>query len=95
MERDNVDIAFPRQRVAVFIDGCFWHGCPTHATLPATNADWWREKLEANMRRDMRTVAMLEEAGWTVLRFWEHVAPADVVQSLAQRLTGARPHDPC
>ena len=84
--RGDIDVAFPRQRLAVFIDGCFWHGCPTHATRPATNVDWWREKLDGNIRRDVGTNAALKEAGWTVLRFWEHVPAAEVVKAVSDRL---------
>jgi DNA mismatch endonuclease (patch repair protein) len=58
--------------VAVFVDGCFWHGCPKHATWPKANARWWREKIETNIRRDRDTDAVLKDAGWAVLRFWEH-----------------------
>jgi DNA mismatch endonuclease, patch repair protein len=58
--------------VVVFLDGCFWHGCPLHGTWPKLNGDWWRAKIEANKRRDTDTDARLEAAGWTVLRVWEH-----------------------
>ncbi len=57
----------------MFVDGCFWHACPEHATLPASNRQWWREKLDKNVARDRDTDERLEAAGWTVLRFWEHV----------------------
>jgi DNA mismatch endonuclease, patch repair protein len=63
---------FTRRRVVVFVDGCFWHGCPLHATEPKNNAEWWREKLAANMARDRRHDEELTSAGWTVLRIWEH-----------------------
>jgi DNA mismatch endonuclease (patch repair protein) len=66
------DIVFTRRRVVVFVDGCFWHGCPLHATEPKNNAEWWREKLAANMARDRRHDEELTSAGWTVLRIWEH-----------------------
>lgn len=74
--RRTIDIAFPRAKVAVFVDGCFWHGCPTHSIPPKHNADWWRSKLESNRQRDSNTTALLQADGWTVLRFWEHEAPA-------------------
>jgi len=77
--RAEVDVAFTRVRVAVQLDGCFWHGCPEHATRPATNEKWWSDKLDANIARDRRTDEMLTEAGWTVLRFWEHEPVEDVV----------------
>ena len=70
--RRRADIVFPRERLAVFVDGCFWHGCPEHGTWPRTNGGWWRGKLEANVRRDRDTDARLVAAGWHVLRFWEH-----------------------
>src|SRR4051794_13213850 len=67
--RRRVDIVFPRERVAVFVDGCFWHGCPEHATFPQANAEFWRSKLSGNVERDRDTDRRLDEAGWTVLRF--------------------------
>ncbi|MFE7928506.1 very short patch repair endonuclease [Streptomyces sp. NPDC057456] len=79
MPRRRIDVAFPRAKVAVLIDGCFWHGCPLHATHPKSNAEWWRTKLERNMARDRETTAHLTAEGWTVLRFWEHEAPEEVV----------------
>lgn len=65
------DIVFTRSRVAVFVDGCFWHGCPEHYTAPETNADYWTAKLERNQARDKRDTMRLEDAGWTVIRIWE------------------------
>ena len=70
--RRRADIVFPRDRVAVFVDGCFWHGCPRHPSWPKTNAMWWREKIERNRERDRETSARLRAAGWTVVRVWEH-----------------------
>jgi DNA mismatch endonuclease, patch repair protein len=72
MPRRRADITFTRARVVVFVDGCFWHSCPAHATFPATNRAWWAEKLAANVARDRETDEKLHELGWTVLRFWEH-----------------------
>jgi DNA mismatch endonuclease (patch repair protein) len=63
---------FAHARVAVFIDGCFWHGCPRHGTWPKANAEWWRHKILANVARDRDTDSCLASAGWRVLRFWEH-----------------------
>ncbi|MFS0703401.1 very short patch repair endonuclease [Cellulomonas sp. 179-A 9B4 NHS] len=80
--RRRADVLLPRARVAVFVDGCFWHACPLHATQPASNSEWWRAKLERNVARDRDTDARLGAAGWLVLRFWEHddmTAAADVV----------------
>lgn len=70
--RRTADIAFPSQNVAVFLDGCFWHGCLKHGTWPKNNAAWWREKIEANVRRDRDTNRRLKKDGWTVIRVWEH-----------------------
>lgn len=70
--RRTADIAFPRRRIAVFLDGCFWHGCPVHGTKPRNNAAWWREKIDANVARDRDTDARLAAAGWLVVRVWEH-----------------------
>jgi DNA mismatch endonuclease (patch repair protein) len=70
--RRRADLAFVSARVAVFVDGCFWHGCPSHGTWPKANAEWWRAKIEGNVRRDRDTDARLSAAGWRVLRFWEH-----------------------
>ncbi|MFE7761913.1 very short patch repair endonuclease [Streptomyces sp. NPDC057438] len=78
MARRRIDVAFTRAKVAVLIDGCFWHGCPEHATQPKSNAEWWRTKLDRNMARDRETTEHLTAAGWTVLRFWEHEAPEEV-----------------
>lgn len=70
--RAQADVAFPRQRIAVLIDGCFWHSCPQHATLPRRNKGWWEAKLKANVERDRRTDEVFDAAGWRVIRFWEH-----------------------
>ncbi|MGW5634097.1 very short patch repair endonuclease [Streptomyces sp. NPDC003832] len=83
MPRRTIDIVFTRARIAVFLDGCFWHGCPQHATQPKANAEWWRNKLDKNMARDGETTRHLEAAGWTVLRFWEHESPDAVARSVA------------
>jgi DNA mismatch endonuclease (patch repair protein) len=73
--RRTADLLFPRRRVAVFLDGCFWHRCPQHFTMPRANHDYWAPKLEGNVHRDRETDRTLEAAGWTVLRFWEHEDP--------------------
>jgi DNA mismatch endonuclease (patch repair protein) len=70
--RLQVDIAFLASRVAVMVDGCFWHGCPQHATWPKANGRWWKAKIAANQDRDRATNAALEGAGWQVVRVWEH-----------------------
>lgn len=73
--RRQADIVFRRARVAVFVDGCFWHSCPVHATSPKSNGTWWREKLATNVRRDRDTDERLAAAGWVVVRVWEHEDP--------------------
>ncbi|MBE8519984.1 very short patch repair endonuclease [Amycolatopsis sp. H6(2020)] len=70
--RREADIIFVGAKVAVFVDGCFWHGCPDHATWPKNNAEFWRAKIEGNRRRDGDTDARLAEAGWLAVRVWEH-----------------------
>ena len=70
--RRRADVVFTRARLAVFVDGCFWHRCPQHGTSPRNNADWWRDKLDRNVQRDRHTDRALHEAGWQVLRVWEH-----------------------
>lgn len=70
--RRSIDIAFPRARVAVFLDGCFWHGCTLHSVTPRSNTVWWVEKLQANVIRDRDTDAHLFSLNWQVIRIWEH-----------------------
>lgn len=80
--RRVADIAFPNLRIAVFVDGCFWHGCPTHASWPKHNAEFWRQKIETNRLRDADTDARLLSIGWRVLRFWEHESPVDIAEAI-------------
>lgn len=72
MPRRRADIAFTRAKVAVFVDGCFWHSCPEHGTAPKANAEWWAAKLARNVERDRDTDDRLRQAGWIVVRVWEH-----------------------
>ena len=84
LPRRRVDIAFTRWKVIVMVDGCFWHSCPEHGTLPRSNRDWWLWKLQHNRDRDADTDVRLRELGWTVVRVWEHVdavVAADVVEA--------------
>jgi DNA mismatch endonuclease (patch repair protein) len=81
--RRRADVVFPRARVAVYVDGCFWHSCPIHATAPKANADWWREKLRANQDRDRDMDRRLRDGGWTVVRVWEHEDSEDAAQRVA------------
>lgn len=85
--RRTSDILFPRKKVAVLIDGCFWHGCPLHRTWPKTNSEFWLSKIEANIARDTETTRLWEEAGWGVLRFWEHQPVDEVVAEIEARLS--------
>lgn len=73
--RTRADLVFTRSRIAVFIDGCFWHSCPAHGTRPKSNVEYWSPKLARNVQRDRETDAALEALGWQVLRFWEHEDP--------------------
>lgn len=80
-------MVFGGRRVAVFIDGCFWHSCPVHATTPKANREWWVAKLQRNQERDRQTDQHLHDLGWTVLRFWEHedpVAAVDVIECVVR-----------
>jgi DNA mismatch endonuclease (patch repair protein) len=78
----RVDVAFPALRLAIFVDGCFWHSCPEHASVPKANADYWIPKLAENVARDRRNDLELSEAGWTVIRLWEH----ESVDAMATRV---------
>lgn len=83
-DRRTVDVVFPAARVAVFVDGCFWHSCPRHGTQSHTNSRWWAEKLARNVERDRRTTVELAALGWTVVRIWEHESiesAADIVEA--------------
>ena len=87
--RRTVDIAFPRVKVAVLVDGCFWHGCPEHHRPPKAHSDYWETKVERNAARDRETTQMLQDAGWRVIRLWEHEAVqdmADAVQEAVRRV---------
>ncbi|MDV6267840.1 very short patch repair endonuclease [Rhodococcus sp. AD45-ID] len=84
--RRRADLVFPRRKVAVFVDGCFWHCCPLHATYPKNNAQWWADKLAANVLRDRDTDARLAEQGWTVIRIWEHEDPSTAAERVRNTL---------
>lgn len=66
------DIVLPRYKVAIFVDGCFWHNCPMHGSLPETNKSFWKNKIARNVERDNEVNALLEQNGWRVIRIWEH-----------------------
>jgi DNA mismatch endonuclease (patch repair protein) len=80
--RVRPDIVFPRRRLAVFVDGCFWHGCPDHGTQPRANGKYWSEKFSRNRERDQRVNGHLRNAGWEVLRIWEHVPIDDAAEQV-------------
>lgn len=89
--RVRPDIVFTRRRLAVFVDGCFWHSCPDHGTAPRVNLDYWRPKLERNQARDRRVDEALTRAGWSVVRVWEHVgieAAVAVVEARIEKPNG-------
>lgn len=86
LPRRRADIVFSRRMVVVFVDGCFWHVCPQHATRPATNEQFWAEKLRRNQERDRETDAHLAELGWTVVRVWEHEDPSEAADRVEHAL---------
>jgi DNA mismatch endonuclease, patch repair protein len=88
--RRRADVVFENERVAVYVDGCFWHGCPMHGTWPKANADFWRNKIEANRRRDADTNERLAHEGWHVMRFWEHDDPVQAARAVARAVGDAR-----
>jgi DNA mismatch endonuclease (patch repair protein) len=93
--RRRADLLFTRAHVAVFVDGCFWHCCPEHGTAPRANAEWWRSKLAANVRRDRDTDTRLVEAGWTPIRVWEHEAPPVAADRIEWAVHSARISEIC
>ena len=88
--RSEADVVFPRERVAVFVDGCFWHSCPDHGVLPKSNREWWEHKLLATVDRDRDADRRLAEGGWTVVRVWEHEPVAAAVDRIEAVVHGRR-----
>jgi DNA (cytosine-5)-methyltransferase 1 len=86
----SIDIAFPKEGLAVFVDGCFWHQCPDHGTVPKSNRDYWVPKLKRNVERDLLVSAALRRSGWTVLRVWEHTPAEDAVSLIEKELNELR-----
>jgi DNA mismatch endonuclease, patch repair protein len=82
--RRRADLAFVSAKVAIFVDGCFWHACPAHATWPKANAKWWHDKIETNRRRDRDTDYTLKASGWKVVRFWEHEDKVQAARTIAR-----------
>lgn len=91
--RRRADIVFGPAKMAVFVDGCFWHGCPEHASWPANNAAFWRQKIETNRRRDRDTDDRLRAAGWRVERVWEHEDPGAAADRIEAAVRARRPRD--
>jgi DNA mismatch endonuclease (patch repair protein) len=99
------DFVFPKRRLAIFVDGCFWHGCPMHSTVPMNNQPFWKRKLEANKRRDRVVDRVLRAKGWRVFRVWEHELSRKNKAKLFRRITsislritaasGRQKNDPC
>lgn len=87
--RVRPDVVFGRAQLAVFVDGCFWHGCPEHGEMPASNREFWEAKIGGNRERDQRQTAVLEDAGWTVLRVWEHESVDDALTRVIAALADA------
>jgi DNA mismatch endonuclease, patch repair protein len=85
------DVAFTKRRLAVFIDGCFWHSCPEHGRQPSVNGEYWLPKLQRNVERDRQQSDALKMAGWTVLRFWEHESSEQVLRAIIENLTRPQP----
>jgi DNA mismatch endonuclease, patch repair protein len=88
--RRTADLLFTRAKVAVFIDGCYWHGCPEHFSMPAMNLDYWSTKIGRNQARDLETTTLLQARGWLVLRFWEHEPPTTVAEHIAEKVRSQR-----
>ncbi|WP_374220499.1 very short patch repair protein [Cryobacterium sp. MP_M3] len=87
--RRTTDIVFTRAKVAIFIDGCFWHGCPAHYQRPVANRNYWDEKILRNRARDAETRSALADKGWRVLEFWEHEEAEAVVEIIREQLNAA------
>jgi DNA mismatch endonuclease (patch repair protein) len=90
MPRRRVDLVFSSARVAVFLDGCFWHGCPIHGETPRANREWWRRKIDRNRERDIETSRILKREGWEVIRVWEHEDPREAALRVAEAVRPRR-----
>jgi DNA mismatch endonuclease (patch repair protein) len=90
LPRHRADVVFGPAKVAVFIDGCFWHGCPVHGVVPKSNSAWWKAKIESVRLRDSRTDAAFRAHGWTVLRVWEHVDPVEAADRVERAVVAGR-----
>lgn len=95
IHRIRPDIIFERRKIAIFVDGCFWHGCPIHYVMPRTRIDFWSEKLAVNTSRDRNQTRLLIGSGWIVLRYWEHEIRDDlyrIVEEIRDIYRGVRSH---
>ena len=88
--RAEADVLFPRRKIAVFVDGCYWHGCPEHRTFSKTNEQFWLKKIEGNIERDARVSSTLTDRGWTLVRAWEHEPTSQIADRIV-RLVRATP----
>lgn len=88
--RRTADIVFGPSRVAIFVDGCFWHGCERHKTIPRTNREFWEAKIGGNIQRDADTKRRLAEAGWMYVQVWEHDDPGEAARAIGEIVTGRR-----
>lgn len=86
----RADVVFATARVAVFVDGCFWHRCPEHGTSPRANASYWTAKLDRNVERDAENDAALTKAGWRIIRVWEHEPAAEAAERITALVRGER-----
>ena len=93
--RCEADLVFPRLRLAVFVDGCFWHGCKVHKRPPKANRAYWVAKIERNVERDREQDRNLREAGWTVVRVWEHESLDEGAERVIAAVKSLQPHPPC
>ena len=84
------DVVFPTERIAVFVDGCFWHRCPQHGTTPTSNQSYWKTKLDRNVERDRDNDHALAQAGWLVFRAWEHEPPEAVAARVGRAVLARR-----
>jgi DNA mismatch endonuclease, patch repair protein len=84
--RCDADIVLASQKICVFVDGCFWHGCPVHRKIPKTNSNWWKEKIQANIDRDCRNAEILAINGWRVIRVWEHDLEVTCAQQTVENI---------
>jgi DNA mismatch endonuclease (patch repair protein) len=88
--RRTADLVFPREKVAVMVDGCYWHGCPEHHTSSKSNQAYWLHKIAENRERDLDTDARFADAGWHVIRIWEHVDPLAAAQTIKDAVVAHR-----